>query len=58
MTLTDAVIRALEEQVHRTPRRLDCAKLDSLCARIGALPVLDNRAPEEILGYDEAEIPR
>jgi hypothetical protein len=31
--------------------------VDALCAGIGALPVLDARAPEEILGYDAFGIP-
>jgi hypothetical protein len=32
-------------------------KVDALCARIGALPVVDVRTPEETLGYDASGIP-
>jgi len=32
-------------------------KVDDLCARIGAPPVVDARTPEEILGYDAFGIP-
>jgi len=58
ITLSDAVIRALEYQIQQGGRPLNRAKLDALCARIGALPVLDTRSPEEILGYDDFGIPR
>ena len=29
------------------------AKIDELCGKIAAPPVLDPRTPDEILGYDE-----
>ena len=57
-TLSDAVIGALEERIQKTGRPLNRTKVDALCAKIGALPVLDARTPEEILGYDELGIPR
>ncbi|MGP8244651.1 MAG: hypothetical protein ACLQVN_09045 [Bryobacteraceae bacterium] len=40
--------RRLAEQVS-----IDRAKVDVLCARIGELPVVDARAPEQILGYND-----
>jgi antitoxin VapB len=52
VTLSDAVIAALEETVQKTDRPLDRTKVDALCARIGALPAVDSRTPDEILGYD------
>jgi len=58
VTLSDAVIRALEDKIQKTGRPLNRAKVDALCVKIGALPVLDARTPEEILGYDDLGIPR
>ena len=49
-TLSDAVISALEDKLRKTPKPLDRAKLDAVCASIRALPVLDERSPDEILG--------
>ena len=57
VTLSDAVIAALEETLQKTGRPLDRASVDALCARIGALPVIDTRTPEEILGYDAFGVP-
>jgi antitoxin VapB len=53
----DAVIAALEEKLRKTGRPIDRKKVDALCARIGTLPVVDGRTPEEILGYDAFGIP-
>jgi antitoxin VapB len=58
VTLSDAVIAALEEWLRKTDRPLNRAKVDALCARIAALPVLDARSADEILGYDAFGIPR
>jgi antitoxin VapB len=58
VTLSDAVISALEEKLQKTGRPLNRAKVDALCAKLGALPVVDARTPEEILGYDAFGIPR
>ena len=55
-TLSDAVIRALEDKIQGTGRPLNRAKVNALCVKIGALPVLDTRTPEEILGYDDLGI--
>jgi antitoxin VapB len=56
VSLSDAVIAALEEKLRKTARPIDRTKVDALCARI-ALPVVDARTPEEILGYDAFGIP-
>lgn len=58
VTLSDAVVSALEDKIQKTARPLNRARLDALCAKIGSLPVLDARTPDEILGYDEFGIPR
>ena len=57
VTMTEAVIRALENQVRKKPRPIDRKKIDEICAKIRALPVLDPRTPDEILGYDEFGLP-
>jgi hypothetical protein len=41
VTLSDAVIGALEEKLQKTRRPLNRTKVDALCTRIGALPVVD-----------------
>ncbi len=58
VTLTEAVIRALENQVKQVPKPIDWKKLDTICAEIAALTVLDPRSPDEIIGYDEFGLPR
>jgi antitoxin VapB len=58
VTLSDAVVSVLEEKIQQTGRPLHRARLDALCAKIGSLPVVDARTPDEILGYDEFGIPR
>jgi antitoxin VapB len=58
VTLSDAVIGALEEKVRKTGHPLNRAKLDRLCDRMAALPVLDPRPAEQILDYDEFGLPR
>ena len=36
---------------------LDQAKLDTIIARFAALPILDGRTADEIIGYDENGLP-
>jgi antitoxin VapB len=57
VTITEAVILALEKQVQPSPKPIDRKKLDAILARFDALPVLDPRSPDEILGYDEFGLP-
>lgn len=58
-SVTIATRRALEERLHRlsaTPRAPAEPLTERLAAsrrRFAALPVLDPRTPDEILGYDE-----
>jgi antitoxin VapB len=57
VTLTEAVIRALENQVRQAPKPWNQEKIDAILAEFDALPVLDPRTPDEILGYDEFGLP-
>lgn len=62
-TLTDAVIRALEERLERNAstkqadREARKAAILEIVRDFNKLPVLDNRSPDEILGYDENGLP-
>lgn len=60
-TLTDAVLNALRERLRRQEGRLQPRRLRDqireIRKRCSALPVLDDRGPDEILGYDETGIP-
>jgi antitoxin VapB len=61
-SLTEAIQRALEERWERlrTKRRSRVLKsqIEDLLRRVDALPTLDSRPTEEILGYDEHGMPR
>jgi antitoxin VapB len=61
-TKTEAVTKALRDRLarvrrERSGRRL-AHELDEIAKHCAALPVLDDRTPEEILGYDERGLPR
>jgi antitoxin VapB len=59
--LTEAVITALRERLARQPRRHGrrlSEELRVIGERCAALPVLDARTPEDILGYDERGLSR
>jgi antitoxin VapB len=60
-SLTEAVETAirerLERQVHGTRSRRIHHRLDSLRAELRQLPVIDDRAADEVLGYDEDGLP-
>ena len=60
-SLTTAIRRALEERLARVEgRRTPADKLAlarTVLRRVDALPVLDTRPPDEILGYDERGVP-
>ena len=62
-SLTEAIRTSLRErlrseQLRRGQRPWDQDKIDTLIERMNALPVLDTRSEDEILGYDENGIPR
>jgi|RhiMethySRZTD1v2_1073278.scaffolds.fasta_scaffold353933_1 antitoxin VapB len=56
-TLTRAVEKAIDSQLAATtptPKgRVDWARLESLQAAIEAMPTVDGRSPEEIIGFNE-----
>ena len=60
-SLTLAVTRALEERLARARKALTIeqrrTRIEKLLAEFDALPVLDNRSPDEIIGYDENGLP-
>lgn len=59
-TVTAAVRRAAEERLARVRQRPGRSLKDELLEigrRCAALPVLDPRTPDEILGYDENGLP-
>ena len=60
-TLTEAIGKSLEERLERLKRRRDEESLrrdlDAILARFHALPVLDTRSEDEILGYDDNGLP-
>ena len=61
-SITVAIQRALAERLARlsTSRRsrVLAGQIEDLLQRVDALPSLDNRTPDEILGYDEHGLPR
>ncbi len=61
-SLTEAVMNSLRERLQRERKRGHSPQLrDELRAiaqRCAALPVLDSRSPDEILGYDSHGLPR
>ena len=61
-TITTAVTVAVRERLERlragrSPHRL-ADELDEIALRCAALPLLDERSEDEILGYDERGLPR
>jgi antitoxin VapB len=60
-SLTEAIRTALEERLQRLSGRRRAAtrreKLYDILHRVDALPRVDERSEEEILGYDESGIP-
>jgi antitoxin VapB len=60
-TLTEAVTCALRERLERHRARRATPRLSDELRRIGercsALPVLDDRSPDDIVGYDGRGVP-
>lgn len=59
-SMTEAIVIALRERVDRERNRRGpskAEKLQRLIDEIKLLPVLDNRTPDEIIGYDENGLP-
>ncbi|MGH9257906.1 MAG: type II toxin-antitoxin system VapB family antitoxin [Vicinamibacterales bacterium] len=61
-TKTEAVTKALRERLGRLRRargrRRLADELNEIALHCAALPELDTRTPDEILGYDERGLPR
>ena len=60
-TLTEAVVIALRERLDREHARHGVSmrkRLKRLAADVAALQVADDRTAEEIIGYDDAGLPR
>jgi antitoxin VapB len=60
-TKTEAVIKALRDRLdrvrrERSKRRL-IDELEKIADHCASLPLLDDRSPDEILGYDENGLP-
>ena len=56
--LTGAIHDRLERLRRERSRRSLADELDDIGRRCAKLPVLDGRAPDEILQYDEHGVPR
>jgi antitoxin VapB len=61
-TKTEAVTRAIRDRLERVRRsqggRPLADELDAIGLECAALPILDRRAPDEILGYGPDGLPR
>lgn len=60
-SLTEAIRRALQERLARETQRNAHYRLETTVKRVqerlAALPVLDPRSPEELIGYDDHGLP-
>ena len=61
-TLTEAVRTSLAERLRRERLKRGKApsleaEIDAIVKRVAALPVLDDRSPDDIIGYDENGLP-
>jgi antitoxin VapB len=57
-SITDAVKQAVRERLERVPLTEDEVavrrrKIDALVAKANAMPTVDDRTPDEIVGYNE-----
>ncbi|HTB65346.1 MAG TPA: type II toxin-antitoxin system VapB family antitoxin [Steroidobacteraceae bacterium] len=61
-TKTEAVTKAVRDRLERVKRarhrRSLADELDTIGKECAALPLLDPRLPDEIVGYDEHGLPR
>ncbi len=60
-SITEAVHVAIRDRLEREQRRrgktIDKAEIDEIVAEFAALPVVDDRSPDELIGYDEHGLP-
>lgn len=52
-SITEAIVVSLEVRLELEQRRRRERGISDIIERFGQLPVLDERTPEEIIGYDE-----
>lgn len=58
-SLTDAVVASLRERLERERRKTGAGtRLLDLAAEVAGYPVIDDREPDDILGYDDNGLPR
>jgi len=61
-SLTEAIQKALEERWERLKARRRSpalgAQVEDILRRVDALPTIDSRSEDDILGYDEHGLPR
>jgi len=61
-SITEAIQRSLAERLERMGRKRDDRRtrkaLEEILHRVDALPTLDTRSEDEILGYDQHGVPR
>jgi antitoxin VapB len=56
-SITEAVEASLEARLDAERRRRRSVSVSDIVERFALLPVLDDRSPDEILGYDENGVP-
>jgi antitoxin VapB len=60
-SITEAVHVAVRDRLEREQRRrgkaIDRAKIDEIVAQLAAIPVVDDRSPDELIGYDKHGLP-
>ncbi|MGF1596191.1 MAG: type II toxin-antitoxin system VapB family antitoxin [Acidimicrobiales bacterium] len=56
-SITDAVVASLEARLEVERRRLRTRDLGGIVERFRRLPVLDERHPDDIVGYDDHGLP-
>ncbi len=56
-SITDAVVASLEVRLELERRRRRARGIDDIVERFGRLPVLDEREPDDIVGYDDRGLP-
>ncbi len=57
-TITEAVEASLEARLASERKRRNRANLADIVERFQSLPVLDQRTPDDIIGYDESGLPK
>jgi antitoxin VapB len=56
-TVKVALRDRLEQEQRRRGKKINWARIDEIVAGIAALPVVDARSPDELIGYDDAGLP-